>query len=135
MADDLMGITSTGSVNFKSYNMLYTSNILLNLGTSTGSINAELYQYLTMGANVTGTWDTSTGSVNVIYRDNLANTDVRFIGSTSTGTINYTPHATMSITGPDNNIYSSLNFGDATYRYIFSLDTSTGSITADAQST
>ena len=133
MGDNLIGSTSTGSVTFKSYNMQYTTDILLNLETSTGSINADIYQYITMSANVTGTWETSTGSVNVLYRDNLVNTDVRFIGSFSTGSINYTPHATMEITSLGS-IYSTLNYGDAIYRYIFSLDTSTGSINANAQS-
>jgi len=133
MGEDLEGTVSTGSVTFKSYNMVYAKDINLNLETSTGSINADLYQYITMGANVTGSWETSTGSVNVVYRDNLVNTDVRFIGSTSTGLINYTPHATMEITGLGS-IYSTLNYGDATYRYLFSLDTSTGSVNANAQS-
>jgi len=133
MGEDLEGTVSTGSVTFKSYNMVYAKDINLNLETSTGSINADLYQYITMGANVTGTWETSTGSVNVLYRDNLANTDVRFIGSTSTGSINYTPHFSMNITS-FGHIYSTLNYGDAMYRYVFSLDTSTGSINANAQS-
>ena len=131
MGDNLIGTVSTGSVTFKSYNMQYTTNIILNLKTSTGSIDVELYQYITMGANVTGTWRTSTGSVNVLYKDNLVNTGVKFTGSTSSGSFNYTPHpSTMDI---DNNIYSSLNYVNATYKYDFSLITSTGSITADAQ--
>ena len=133
MGGNLKGKTSTGSVNYKSYNMFYLNDILLNLETSTGSINVELYQYISMGANVTGTWETSTGSVNVLYIDNLIDTDVRFVGSTGTGSINYTPHATMEVTGMGS-IYSNLNFGDAMYRYVFSLDTSTGSINADATS-
>ena len=134
MGDNLIGTVSTGRVTFKSYNMVYTKDISLNLESSTGSIYADLYQYITMGANVTGTWETSTGSVNVVYRDNLVNTDVRFTGSTSTGSINYTPHATMVITGPESNIFSTLSYGDGMYRYVFSLDTSTGSINANAQS-
>jgi hypothetical protein len=69
----------------------------------------------------------------VLYRDSLIDTGVRFVGSTGTGSINYTPHATMEITGLGS-IYSSLDFGTANFRYIFSLDTSTGSINADAQS-
>ncbi|MBY9016797.1 MAG: hypothetical protein KGD68_13995 [Candidatus Lokiarchaeota archaeon] len=133
MGDNLIGTVSTGSVNFKSYNMVYTKDISLNLMTSTGSIDADLYQYITMGANVTGSWETSTGSINVLYRDNLNNTNVRFISSTSTGSINYTPHATMEITSLGS-VYSTLNYGDAIYRYLFSLDTSTGSVNADAQS-
>jgi len=133
MGDNLIGTVSTGSVTFKSYNMVYTKDIILNLMTSTGSINADLYQYITMGANVTGSWETSTGSIDVLYRDNLNNTNVRFISSTSTGSINYTPHATMEITSLGS-VYSTLNYGDAIYRYLFSLDTSTGSVNADAQS-
>ena len=134
MIDNLAGKTSTGSVSFKSYNMFYPSDTPLNLEASTGSIDVDLYQYIAMGANVSGSWETSTGSVNVFYRDDQTNTDVRFIGSTGTGSINYVTHATMEITGPESNIYSTLNFGDATYRYVISLDTSTGSIDADAES-
>ena len=134
MGDDLIGTVTTGSVDFKSYNMVYTKDINLNLHSTTGSIDAYLYQYISMGANVTGSWETSTGSVDVLYRDNLVNTNVRFVGSISTGSINYTPHATMEITEPGHNFYSTLNYGDAIYRYVFSLDTSTGSINANAQS-
>lgn len=134
MGDNLIGTVSTGSVTFKSYNMVYTKDIILNLESSTGSINAELYQYVTMGANVTGSWETSTGSINVLYRDNLNNTDVRFVSSTSVGSINYTPHASMVISGVGGAIYSTLNYTQAMYRYVFSLLTSTGSVNADAQS-
>ncbi|TET05704.1 MAG: hypothetical protein E3J90_00185 [Promethearchaeota archaeon] len=133
MGDNLIGTVSTGSVTFKSYNMVYTKDILLNLESSTGSIDVELYQYISMGANVTGSWATSTGSIDVLYRDNLVNTNVRFVGSTSVGSINYTPHATMAITSLGS-VYSTLNYGDAMYRYVFSLDTSTGSVNANAQS-
>ena len=134
MGDNLIGTVSTGNVVFKSFNMIYAKDVSLNLKTSTGSINAFLYQYITMGANVTGTWETSTGSVNVQYIDNLNNTDVRFIGSISTGDFIYTPHATMVVSGPGNNIYSTASYGDAMYRYLFSLRTSTGNINANAQS-
>ncbi len=134
MGDNLIGTVSTGSVTFKSYNMVYTKDIIVNLETSTGSIDAELYQHISMGANVTGIWKTSTGSIDVLYIDDLVDTDIRFVGSTSVGSIIYTPHATMAITGPESNIYSTLNYGNAMYRYTFSLDTSTGSINANAQS-
>ncbi|NVM17631.1 MAG: hypothetical protein HWN80_07930 [Candidatus Lokiarchaeota archaeon] len=131
MGDNLYGETSTGSVTFKSYNMQYSTDILLNLKTSTGSINSDLYQHIIMGANVTGTWETSTGSVNVVYRDTLVNTGFRFISSASPGSINYSGNGTVTGSG---GIYSSMNYGSATYRYQFSLDTSTGSINAEAYS-
>ncbi len=131
MGNDLIGTVSTGGVNFKSYNMLYSKDIDFNLDTSTGSIDVELYQYISMGANVTGTWETSTGSVDVIYRDSLVDTGFRFVSSTGTGSINYVGNGTISGLG---SICSSTNYASATYRYVFSLDTSTGSITADALS-
>ena len=131
MGDDLTGTVSTGSVTFKSYNMYYFKDIDLNLQTSTGSIDAELYQYIDMGANVTGNVHTSTGSIDVFYRDNLANTGVRFASSTSTGSVYYTSHATMEILG---NVYSSENYGIAMCKYTFTLATSTGSVYVNSQS-
>ncbi len=134
MGDDLTGMVSTGSVTFKNYNMYYSKDIDLKLQTSTGSIEAELYQYINMGANVTGNIHTSTGSIDVFYRDSLANTGVKFTSSIGVGSINYTPHATMEITGGLGSVYSSINYGIATYKYTFALATSTGSIDADSQS-
>ncbi|MBY8988846.1 MAG: hypothetical protein KGD61_10360 [Candidatus Lokiarchaeota archaeon] len=133
MSNNIIGSTSTGSVTFKSYNMFYTTNSTINLETSTGSISSDLYQYIAMGANVSGTWKTSTGNVNVVYKDNLVDTGVRFIGSIGTGSINYSGTG-MEITGLPNNIFSTVNYTDTTYRYLFSLDTSTGSINANAES-
>ena len=134
MGDDLIGTTSTGALDFKSYNMVYTKDIILNLESDTGNIEVDLYQHINMGANVTGTWETNTGSIDILYRDDLVDTDVKFVGSTTTGSIVYASHATMAITGPLNSVYSTLSYGDATYRYEFSLDTTTGSINANAQS-
>ncbi len=134
MGDDLTGIVSTGSVTFKSYSMYYAKDIDLKLETSTGSIDAEIYQYTNMGANVTGSMKSSTGSIEVLYRDSLANTGVKFTSSTGVGSINYIPHATMEITGGLGSIYSSINYGIATYKYTFALTTSTGSVDVDGQS-
>jgi len=135
MGTDLTGVVSTGNVIFKSYNMYYSKDIDLNLQTSTGSIDAEINQYIYMGANVTGSMKSSTGSIEVIYKDNLANTGVKFTSSIGVGSINYIPHDTMEITGGLGSIYSSLNYGIATYKYTFALITSTGSVDVDGQST
>ena len=70
----------------------------------------------------------------MFYRDNLNNTDVRFVSSTSTGSINYQSHASMLISGVGDAIYSTANYTQGIYRYEFSLLTSTGSVTADAES-
>jgi hypothetical protein len=134
MGDDLIGIVSTGSVTLKSHNMYYSKEIDLKLQTSTGSIDAEIYQHIDMGANVIGSMKSSTGSIEVLYRDSLANTGVKFTSSIGVGSINYTPHDSMEITGVLDNIYSSYNYGIATYKYTFALTTSTGSIDVDGQS-
>ena len=134
MGDDLTGIVSTGDVLFKSYNMYYSKDIDLKLQTSTGSIEAELYQYINMGANVTGNVHTLTGSIDMLYRDNLANTGVKFTTSIGVGSINYIPHDTMEITGGLGSIYSSLNYGIATYKFTFALATNSGSVDVDGQS-
>jgi len=131
---DLIGTSSTGHLDFKSYNMVYTKNINLNLKSSTGGIDADLYHYISMGANVTGIWETTTGSIDVLYRDNLVDTDVRFIRSTTSGSINYISlDDSMEITSLGS-YFSTKSFGNATYSYVFSLDTSTGNIDVDAQS-
>jgi hypothetical protein len=134
MGDNLIGTVSTGNVNFKSYNMVYSKDINLNLASSTGKIDVDLYQYISMGANVSGIWETSTGNVDVLYRDSLVDTGVRFVGSKGTGSFIYTSHATMDIEGITDNIYYSLDFAAANYRYEISLETSTGNIIANAQS-
>ncbi len=134
MGDTLIGTVTTGNVFFKSYNMVYTKNIILNLKAITGNVDSTLYQYTTMGANVTGTWRTTTGSVSVFYRDKLNNTDVKFIGSFGTGSINYEIDPSMVISGGGGAIYSTLNFTQAMYSYVFSLITSTGDVNANAQS-
>lgn len=134
MGNDLTGVVSTGKIIFKSYNMYYSKDIDLKLETSTGNIDAEIYQDINMGANVTGSMKTSTGSIDVLYKDSIANTGVKFTSSIGVGSINYTPHATMEITGGLGSIYSSLNYGIATYKYTFALTTSTGSVDVDVQS-
>jgi hypothetical protein len=134
MGDNLIGTVSTGKVTFKSYNMLYSKDLNLNLDTSTGNIDVDLYQYVSMGANVSGIWETSTGNVDVFYRDSLVDTGVRFVGSKGTGSFIYTSDPTMDITGVSGNTYVSFDFGTASYRYEFSLRTSTGNIIGNAQS-
>ncbi|NHJ24504.1 MAG: hypothetical protein EAX89_08015 [Candidatus Lokiarchaeota archaeon] len=131
MGDNIDGLVSTGSIAYRSYNMVYTKNLNLNLETSTGGINAYVYQYNNMNANVTSHLETSTGSIGVLYRDTLANTGVRFLSSTSTGSIDYTSDSTMEILG---DLYQSLNYGTATQKYNFSLTTSTGNVAVDGES-
>ena len=81
---NLIGTVSTGSITFSSYNMKYSKDYLWSLETSTGSIYATILQHTDIGANVTGSMLTSTGSINVYYKDNLGNVGAKFTCSTST---------------------------------------------------
>ncbi|MFX1591863.1 MAG: hypothetical protein ACFFB6_05550 [Promethearchaeota archaeon] len=127
----LIGTVSTGSITFNSYNMKYTGDYLWYLHTSTGSIYATILQYNEMGANITGSMQTSTGSINVYYRDNLASVGAKFICSTSTGSNSFIPIGTGGFTDTGSNpktITSDDYDYTATNRYTFSAATSTGSI-------
>ena len=131
--DDIEGYVSTGSITYKSYNMEYSKDINIILETSTGSINANVYQYINMNANVSSHMETSTGSISFLYKDNIADIGARFISSTSTGSINYVSDPTMEILG---SVYESYNYATtANQKYTFTLNTSTGSVSVDAEST
>jgi hypothetical protein len=131
MGDDLTSEVSTGGITYYSYNMQYSQDIAISLKTSTGIINADIYQYNAMGANVSSTMETSTGGIDVLYRDSSAQIGVRFVSTASTGTINYIPHVSMEIiTG----LYQSYDYNAATSKYLFGLTTSTGNINVNAQS-
>lgn len=131
IGDDITGTVTTGRINFKSYNLEYTQDIVWDLETTTGSIDIQFYQYKEMGANITGDITATTGSIEISYRDNLINTGVRFVGTTNVGSVDYVSHSTMEISG---SVYSSVNYGTANNKYLFTLTTSTGSIDVDSQS-
>lgn len=84
-----------------------------------------------MNANITSQIKSSTGSINVIYRDSIADIGVRFSSSSSTGSISYTSDPTMEELG---SVYQSLNYGLASQKYTITLITSTGSVTVDGES-
>ncbi len=113
--------------------MIYTQESTWDIGTSTGSISAEILQFNDMGANIIDTLETSTGSVNVVYKDNQGNVGARFTGSTSTGSISYTDTNPTGFSRVGNT-FTSLDYDGALYTYTLSLTTSTGSIRADAES-
>lgn len=133
LGDDLSVGGSTGSITLKSYNMIYTQDCTWNIETSTGSINAEILQFNEMGAKVTGSLESSTGSVSVIYKDDKPNVGARFTGSTSTGSISFTDTNPTGFSQVGNS-FTSLDYGGALYTYTLSLTTSTGSIHTDAES-
>ncbi|MFX0001142.1 MAG: hypothetical protein ACFE9Q_12145 [Candidatus Hodarchaeota archaeon] len=133
---NLKGMSSTGSIVINSYNMIYTTNSIWDFDTSTGSIDVNIFQYIEMGANVTGSVMTSTASIDVYYKDNSANIGTKFTCSTSTGSIGYSSIGTggFTETGVDPIIITSDDYNIASNKYTLSIATSTGSIGIQGES-
>ncbi len=131
--DDLVGTISTGSMTIDSYNTVYNKDCNWDFETSTGSIDVSITQLIEMNANITGDIQTSTGSIDVVYNDGLSSVGAQFTCSTSTGSITYTNLGAggMNKVG---GVVSTDDYNSASNKYIFSLDTSTGSIEVKGQS-
>jgi len=131
LGDDLYCSVSTGSIGLKSYNMLYTQDAVWNVGTSTGSVDVEIYQSINIDANVTGTIGSSTGGVDIVYIDKLSTVGAEFDCGTSTGTVTYISSGSggFSWIGDSNDkVITSDDYDASTFRYTFTVSTSTGSI-------
>lgn len=133
IGNDILGKVSTGSITLRLYNPVYSQNCMWNLDTSTGGIDIEIYQYIDMNANVAGTIETSTGSIDLIYKDNLGTVGASFFGTTSTGSYTRTSSG-GGFAAPTTNPYNSLDYGTALHTYTLTLTTSTGSIHVDGTS-
>jgi hypothetical protein len=126
--------SSTGKVILNSENMVYTTDCSINLKSSTGSINANIVHHNDLNANITAHFESSTGSVNVVYQDYNATDGFKFISSTSTGSVHYTYNQTEAT--EDGNNLTSVNYNyPAVDTYTFTCITSTGSVNVDARST
>jgi len=122
-----------GSISIKSYNMIYTQNCVWDFETSTGSVNVDIFQSTNMTANVTGSLKTSTGSIDLTYKDTLSTAGASFHGTWDTGS--YSRSSSEGGFGPTNeNPFKSLDYGTALSTYTLSLITSTGSIDVDGTS-
>jgi len=116
-------ITSTGSIDVISEEVKFVDDIYWTITTSTGSIDLTVEQVAIPSNNYIATYDatTSTGSVEVLYTLNEVNFGIRITAQTTTG----------SITIPGGgNLYESSGYASELIKYIFDLDTSTGSISA-----
>jgi len=131
--DDLSGVVSTGSITLKSYNMKYTQDCDWDIETSTGSINAEILQFNEMGANVNCSLISSTGNIDILYKDDQINVGARFTSSTSTGSISYTDTNPTGFHQVGNS-FTSLDYSTGLSKYRISLIISTGNIVVDAES-
>ncbi|MFX1426064.1 MAG: hypothetical protein ACFFBE_06395 [Promethearchaeota archaeon] len=132
IGEDIKAKASTGSIALKSYNLKYDKNCVWDVETDTGSIDIEIYQYIEMNANITGVLETSTGSIDLIYKDNLANVGASFFGSWSTGSYSRTNSGGFSST--DYNPFYSQDYSTASNTYTLDLTVSTGSIDVDGTS-
>jgi hypothetical protein len=132
MGDDISGTVTTGGVTFKSYNMWYSQNSILNLQATTGNVIARIYQYIDMGSNITGSLITTTGSIGVTYIDNQANVGASFLGAWTTGS--YTRTNSGGFSAISSNPFDTLDYGTANSTYTLSLTTTTGGINVDGTS-
>jgi hypothetical protein len=134
IGNDLTGTVSTGSISIKSYNMIYTQDSMWDFETSTGSVNVDILQYIDMGADITGSLKTSTGSIDLTYKDNQSSVGASFFGSWATGSYSRSSSGGgFGSTG--DNPFQSIDYGTATSTYTLSLTTGTGSIDVDGTST
>jgi len=130
------GTVSTGNIGFNSYNMVYNEGYNWRLESSTGNIGVNIIQYTEMGANITGSVETSTGNINIYYKDNLASIGAKFICSTSTGSKSYNPIGSggFLVSGVEPKTITSNDYESATNQYTFTTTTSTGNINVHAES-
>jgi hypothetical protein len=126
---NLIGTVTTGSISFSSYNMQYTADYTWRLETTTGSVAATILQYTEMGANITGLMLTTTGGIDVLYKDNLASVGAEFTCFTTTGSNTYVPVGSGGFTesGVNPKTITSDDYDDANSKYTFDITATTGS--------
>lgn len=133
LGDSLVGSVVTGSIELYMNDTLYTKDSALNLMTTTGSITVDISQTNDMGANITSTIQTTTGSIDVLYRDETTDVGVQFVSSTGLGSIDYIFFPLQFTQLAD--VIISMNYNDPLVNtYTFTCTTTTGSIDVDAQS-
>ena len=133
ISDNLIGTVSTGSITITSYNTEYTKDCTWDFETATGSIDISITQFEKMNANISGSIEADTGTIDVVYNDSLASVGAEFTCSVGTGTITYTDLGAggMSKVG---NIISTDDYNSASDKYTLSLTSSTGNIEVRGQS-
>jgi hypothetical protein len=136
IGEDLVSTSSTGSIDFNSYNMKYTDSNMWYFESSTGDVDITILQYASIGTNVNGSVLTSTGSIDVYYRDNSANLGAIFYCTTSTGINTYNPVGVggFSQVGTNPKEIISDDYASASNKYTLTLTASTGSINVAAES-
>lgn len=132
----LTGTSSTGNIVFNSYNMKYINGYNWKFESSTGGIGITILQYEEMGASITGSIQTSTGNINIYYKDSLATIGAQFTCLSSTGSKSYIPIDSGGFTesGANPKIITSDDYSSAINKYTLTATSSTGSVTVQAES-
>jgi len=132
IASDISHIGTTGNVNVNLYNLEYSIDVVVDLETTTGNINFNIYQYKAMGANVTGYITATTGNINIAYVDTIASVGAGFNGAATTGNVNYINSGGFTESGI--NDFESTDYSSTFNTYTFDVETTTGNINVDGQS-
>jgi hypothetical protein len=120
---DIVVTTDTGGITFSYTDLIILDDISWYIETNTGSINMQITQLMVFPYDVESVFDvmTDTGSITVGF--NFNNTiGYRFDGASDTGSVD--------LLGEDD-YYQSLLYLTASNIYSFTLDTDTGSVTAE----
>jgi len=126
--DNIVGGSTTGGVNLKTYNLTYTKDITWTLSTTTGGIYTRISQNSNMGANITGSVTTTTGSISVLYYDNSPNYGARFSGTTTTGSVSCSGDDFYEAGSDKNKLCTTDDYISAINTYELTLTATTGSI-------
>ncbi|MHA1191778.1 MAG: hypothetical protein ACTSP9_05715 [Promethearchaeota archaeon] len=133
LGDSLIGSVITGSIEIYTDDILYTQDCELNLMTTTGSITVDINQTNDMGANITSIIQTTTGSIDVIYKDYVVDVGAQFTSSKGIGSIDYIflPAEFSHLS----DVLTSVNYNEPYVNtYTFACTVNTGSINVDARS-
>ncbi len=116
-------VTTTGSIDVISQDVKFADDIYWTITTTTGSIDLTVDQVAIPADNYTTTYDasTTTGSIDVLYTLDENDFGIRITAQTTTGSI--------TLPGGEN-FYESNSYSSKTIKYLFDLDTTTGSISA-----
>lgn len=130
MGGDILVDVTTGELTFTSENTRYTKDSVLELEATTAPVHFDILQEVDLGADVTGSIQTTTGNIDGEYEDTNGNVGARFSSSTTTGNIVYINSGGFSENG---DVFTSNDY-PATNNYDIDLDVTTGSINIEAAS-
>lgn len=128
---NVIGEVTTGDLDLSTYNAKYTGGSTLNLSATAGDIDVEIFQYVDMNADVTGNVMVTTGSIELVYRDNSPLIGTKFVGETNVGQLDYTNSGGFTKEG---SVFSSNDYETAAHTYEFALMSTVGSIKVDGAS-